>query len=39
MTLLLCQAGLNIVQKPSQRDDTVAVQGWFEHFPEDKSKI
>ena len=38
MTLLLCQAGLNLVQKTSQRDDTVAVSGWFEPRPEDKSK-
>ena len=39
MTLSLCQAGLNLVQKISQRDDTVAVSGWFEPRPEDKSKI
>ena len=39
MTLLLCQAGLNIVQKTSQRDDTVAVPGWLEPRPEDKSKV
>ena len=38
MTLLLCQAGLNLVQKTSQREDTVAVPGWFEPRPEDKSK-
>ena len=38
MTLLLCQAGLNLVQKTSQRYDTVAVSGWFEPRPEDKSK-
>ena len=38
MTLLLCQAGLNLVQKTSQRDDNVAVSGWFEPRPEDKSK-
>ena len=39
MTLLLCQAGLNLVQKTSQRYDTVDVSGWFEPRPEDKSKI
>ena len=39
MTLLLCQAGLNLVQKTSQRYDTVAVSGWFEPRLEDKSKI
>ena len=38
MTLLLCQAGINLVQKTSQRDDTVAVSGWYEPRPEDKSK-
>ena len=38
MALLLCQAGLNLVQKTSQRDDNVAVSGWFEPRPEDKSK-
>ena len=36
MALLLCQAGLNLVQKTSQRDDTVTVSGWFEPRPEDK---
>ena len=38
MTLLLCQAGFNLVQKTSQIDDTVAVSGWYEPRPEDKSK-
>ena len=36
MTLLLCQDGLNLVQKTSKRDGTVAVSGWFEPRPEDK---
>ena len=38
MTLLLCQAGLNLVKKTSQRGGTVTVSGWFEHCPEDKSR-
>ena len=38
MTLLLCLTGLNLVQKTSQRDDTVAMSGWFEPRQEDKSK-
>ena len=38
MTLLLCQTGINLVQKTSQRDDTVVVSGWFEPRPEDKLK-
>ena len=38
MTLLLCQAGMNLVQNTSQRDDTVVVSGWYEPRPEDTSK-
>ena len=38
MTLLLCQAGINLVQKTSQRDGTVAMSDWYEPCPEDKSK-
>ena len=35
MTLLLCQAGLNLVKKTSQTDDTVTVSGWNEPDPKD----
>ena len=38
MTMSLCQAGMNLVQNTSQRDDTVAVSDWFEPRSERKLK-